>query len=494
MSEKRYFKIFSGRHIIGSQNKYVLLFEILEAAKTEDDTTISGMLKGAGINAGFLSADKNYLYRLLLRALNAFHDSKTTNLEIKETLKSIEILFHKGLYEQCLKLISRAEKLADECENFQLMIDILTWKKKCSGYSSGLKKAAEVNKAIEKYVLLINNFKRITDLYYQTYILQANNEKLPRKKVIEKFKRILAQPEMKSEKEAMSFSARIFFHLIHSNYFFIVDDKEKEFRQLQKLVDMISSSGSYAAENPLDFISIYNRFLSIKKFMAEPSFFSDIKFLKEFAQKVHIRKEVVIQRVFIHSNTHELEYYLISNQIQKAVELSKSIEKGIAGLSFDIEPFHMVYLYYLLGTTAVFSGNFRKALFFVNTIQNNFDFDSRPQVFMRTRVLNAILHFELKNFSLVSTCSDQILSEDKLRRILLGFEKKLLSALKKISVSQPLPVKEELAIFNQLMPEVKKYKEKHKAFKTTLIENYEKWIYSKTKRKLVCEIPFLPPS
>ena len=83
------------------------------------------------------------------------------NLELKQNLSSIEILFHKGLYHEALKLISKAEELAKECENFQLMIDILIWKKKCSGYSLGLKKAAEVNLEIDKYILLLNNFKRI---------------------------------------------------------------------------------------------------------------------------------------------------------------------------------------------------------------------------------------------------------------------------------------------------------------------------------------------
>ena len=35
MSEKRYFKIFSERHTIGSQNKYVALFDQLDKAEEE---------------------------------------------------------------------------------------------------------------------------------------------------------------------------------------------------------------------------------------------------------------------------------------------------------------------------------------------------------------------------------------------------------------------------------------------------------------------------
>ncbi|MCX6295463.1 MAG: hypothetical protein NTX97_05260, partial [Bacteroidetes bacterium] len=144
MSEKRYFKIFSERHTIGSQNKYVLLFDQLDRSDTEDDKAYVLNLKKSGVNADFISADKNYLYQLILKCLNDFHNAKTYNLVIKEALISIEILFHKGLYSECLKLISKTEVIANECENFQLCIDLLMWKKKCSGYSQGLKRAAEV--------------------------------------------------------------------------------------------------------------------------------------------------------------------------------------------------------------------------------------------------------------------------------------------------------------------------------------------------------------
>ncbi len=37
MSEKRYFKIFSERHTIGEQNKYIALFDELDRAEEEVD-------------------------------------------------------------------------------------------------------------------------------------------------------------------------------------------------------------------------------------------------------------------------------------------------------------------------------------------------------------------------------------------------------------------------------------------------------------------------
>ena len=488
MSEKRYFKIFSERHTIGSQNKYVALFDQLDKAEDEDDSDIKEKLKKIGINPEFLSADKNYLYNLILRSLNDFHDSKTFNLEIKESLLSIEILFHKGLYHECLKLISKTELLAEECENFPLMIDVLMWKKKCSGYSLGLKKASEANLLIDKYIALLNNLKRITDLYYESNLLQANNEKYSKKEVIKKFENILSQQELKSEKNVLSFSAKIFYYLIYSNYYYIVDNKQKEYDQLQKLVNILNLSNTYAIENPLDYVSIYNRLLAIKKYFPSSSFFNDIKVLNEFAKKVHIRKEVVIQRVFIHTNTHELEYYIINNEFQQALSKTKEIEKEISKLDLDIEPYHLIYFYYLQAITLTFVGQFHKALKFINKILNDLTFEDRPQVYLRVEVLNAILHYELKNYSLVLSFSKQVLKENQNKKILIPIEEKLLNGLMKISNVKHLTLKEETSVFQALSNEIHETKRSQKDTVNGLIDNYDKWIMAKIKRKLVSEL------
>ena len=41
-------------------------------------------------------------------------------------------------------------------------------------------------------------------------------------------------------KNALSFSAKIFYYLIYSNYYYSIDDKQKEYNHLQKLVDSIN--------------------------------------------------------------------------------------------------------------------------------------------------------------------------------------------------------------------------------------------------------------
>lgn len=489
MSEKRYFKLFSERHTIGEQNKYVVLFDQLDQLDKENDIDLKQNLKTLGVNSDFISADKNYLYQLILRSLNEFHNSKTYNLKIKEHLVSIEILFHKGLHNECLKLIARAEELAKECENFQLMIDILMWKKKSSGYSLGLKDAAAaVNLEIDQYLVLLNNLKRITDLYYKSNLLQANNEKQNKTDTLNQYKHILKEPELRSEDSALSFSAKIFYHLIYSNYYYAIDNKKLEFEHLQKLVDVLNASKTYSTENPLDYISIYNRLLSIKKHFPSSSFFNDLEVLTDFSKKVHVKKEVVLERVFIHTNTHELEYYLINNDFEKALKKIKDIDKDISKLNMEIEPYHMIYFYYLQAIALVYIGEFHKALKFVNKTLNDFKFEARPQVYLRIEVLNVIIHYELKNHNLVTMFGKQVLKNNSKSKILIPMEEDLISGLAKISNSALITSKDEVKILQQIENSILELKSTSSTSNNILIDNYYKWIKAKLNKRLVSEM------
>lgn len=488
MSEKRYFKIFSERHTIGEQNKYVVLFDVLDVLTEEDDQVVKKELRKHKIKTDYLSADKNYLYHLILRSLINFHDARTFNLQLKELLMSIEILFHKGMYYECLKLIEYTEEIASECENFQLMIDVLMWKKKCSGYSLGLQKASEINKEIDSYLILLNNYKRLTDLYYESNLLQANFEKYSKKEIIKQFESLLAVQELKNEKNALSFTAKIFYHLVHSNYYFAKDDKINELKHLQSLIDITKTSTTYGKENPLDFISLINRLLGIKKYFDKKSFFEDITYLNEFGKNNFIKQEVMLERIFIHSTTHEIDYYLIHSDYSAALNKIKEVEKHIAKYQIAIEPYHYIYYYYLHAITLIFSDQYNKALKYVNLALNNFKMMDRPQVYLRIELLNALIHYELKNYALVNSVGGKILRQNKKTSHLISIEESLIKTLMNLSSYTGLNIKAEKKQFTDWLQETEQFKDKHGSAVNSLINNYVKWVSSKIKRQTVTEL------
>jgi len=480
MSEKRYFKVNAGKNMGAKSNKYLLLFDELDCADVENDEVLKSVLSSNGFSNGYLAADKNYLYGLLLRTLNDFHYGKTLNISIKEKLISIEILFNKGLYKQCYKAIVQAEKLATDCQNFQLIIDLLNWKKRCAGYSAGLNEAFEINTQINKYIKLLINLKLFTDLYYQSNLLQANNEKNIKAKIEIQFKAIISNAAMKSEKKALSKSAKIFYHLIYSNYYHVLDNKRKEIYHLKKLTCLIKKSKGYTQENPIDYVSIYNRLLSVKKHFAGTSFFEDLKTLKEFGSNYGFRNEVISQRTFIHCITNELEYYLLNGDLKKAVNLIHENDSKTASIINKIEPYHIIHLFYLFIITSLYGNNFAQALKYTNVILNDFNRKDRPATFDKIEIMNALIHYEMGTFTLVFSLSRQILKKNRQTNHLDRFEEEFLKTLAKISGSRHPEGKIAATILSNLLEVLEQLKggKKDKGF--DLYGYYREWLTIKT--------------
>ena len=245
---------------------------------------------------------------------------------------------------------------------------------------------------------------------------------------------------------------------------------------------MLQKSETYAAENPLDYLSIYNRLLSIKKDYNIPSFFDDIKQLKAFSKQVSFQNELVALRALVHCNTHELEYYLIRNDLKSALKKTREFTKENLPSHVDIEPYHMIYYHYLQAVAFVFTGNFTDALTIVNRLLNEFDMNARPQVYTRLQVLNTMIHYELNNLSIVLSLSKQILKKDSAKKTLTLFETLLLKAFIKIAKLKHPGFKDEADIFRELPGGLHNNENLNQDPNYNMTSNYRKWVYGKTQR------------
>jgi len=128
-SEKRFFKIYASRHVIGEGNNYVRLFDAIALQKNYDEKALKAKFSGEPFMKRF-AAVKNYLHLLIIKSMRNFHAGSTIDVELKEMLIDIDFLYQKGLYRQCEKLHRKAEKLAVETDKKTRLLEILEWKAK----------------------------------------------------------------------------------------------------------------------------------------------------------------------------------------------------------------------------------------------------------------------------------------------------------------------------------------------------------------------------
>jgi hypothetical protein len=128
-SEKRYFKLYSSRHTIGEQNNYISLFDFIEKMIIYDEALIFTNFKGEAFINRF-SITKGRLYNNILKSLDLFYSTHSSDAQLYRIINSADILFNKGLYQQAGKMLISAEKHASKHGKDILLLEIKDKQKK----------------------------------------------------------------------------------------------------------------------------------------------------------------------------------------------------------------------------------------------------------------------------------------------------------------------------------------------------------------------------
>lgn len=430
MNEKRHFKIFFQKINFGSQNKYVLIFDLINKYGKIDEKLIAEHLNDYEYSIKNISYDINYLNKLILRALNDFHTDKTISLKVKENLKSIEILFYKGLYDECFKLINKTKKIGSKNENISLMLELLNWEKKCAGYSFGLQAAKTVNENVDVYIDRLMGNRVVADLYYKSYIIKNAVGKMSTKKIISQIEEIIDNEAVKNfYSKNSSIQTQIFYKLIYANYYHVLENSNEELIFLEQAAAIVDSNAYYKKENPLDFISIFVRIIDIYKKSDNTVFYDKIEEFRQFENILDFQKEVSKERIFIHSHQAEIDFLIYNNEIKEAKDKMHRLIEKLEHNKFNIEPYHHIAINYQFSAINLLQMEYSQSLKYINKNLNEFKINERPNTYIKSEILNIIIHFKLKNYKLVIYCFDSFNKKYKKLYKLSYIEKHLLNVI-----------------------------------------------------------------
>jgi sulfur relay (sulfurtransferase) DsrC/TusE family protein len=108
-SEKRFFKLQSS--LQSGDKNYVRLFDLIEKMEAYDEDLVKKTFKGEKF-IKHLPSEKNHLYKLILKSLRSYYSETSIASSLKQEIKNVEILYNKGLFDECTKFIERAKKTA----------------------------------------------------------------------------------------------------------------------------------------------------------------------------------------------------------------------------------------------------------------------------------------------------------------------------------------------------------------------------------------------
>ncbi len=398
-AEKRYFKIYATRHALQGENNYVLLYNAIESQEVYDEKKIITQFKGKKFTNRFPVA-KSYLYDLVLKSLNSYHRQSSLVIKTQELLRSIEILFKKGLFNQCSDIIKKTKKITQKHELFLQELELIKWEKKIANENDKnisenqlLKLSNDEGKVLE-ICKNINDYENISQNLFSSSYKQGY---IKNKDLIKKFETIFKTDLFTSEEMAKSITAKIQFFNIYAEYYRTIDDKHHYYISMKKLMELGASDVYKEQVETKQYISMFFNYL-IASFTVK-NYTEVLTMLKEF-RAIKIKTLKGEASLFVRSHQLEQAVYIAQGRQYESCDLEQRVITGLEHYKGLIEARHLIVLEYQMFYLCFCEARYKEALKWMNKILNG-EQQYRKDVIKVAKMINILLHCELENFDLL---------------------------------------------------------------------------------------------
>jgi hypothetical protein len=478
--EKRYFKLFAARHVIGEQNNYLLLFDAIDRQLKYDEAAIRQKFRKETF-AKQLHVIKNYLFTLIMRSLRNFHASDTDD-KFHDMLRDAQILYDKGLHAQSQKVLERARKYAVEHERFLQLLEIQRWEHTIIHQNNELSKleryaARDIHDELEfidKYRNLLQ-FQLLNDKmfiqYWKVGIARNKEEK-------EMMARIFDEQLFNSAENAKSFLAKYYYHNALFTYQYCSGQLQGSYETMNTLVLMIEALDPTLSRYASKYISALNNLYAVQKELQfNDEAFETLRKLRHISVKSTTNKAELFMRSYI----LELDLYISTGEFAKGASSIPQIAEDFGKYVGMINKQSKLVFYYNFAYICFGAGNHDEALSWNNQLLNDSDLSTREDIHCFGRILNLIIHYELGNNQLLEYIAKSTYRFLYKRRRLFKVETIILNFIKKY----PNWANREQILkgFNELYDELKKLS--HDDYEKHAFEYFDflTWLESKIGRK-----------
>ncbi|MCU0433206.1 MAG: hypothetical protein MUC87_07130 [Bacteroidia bacterium] len=240
----------------GGDNKYLILFNIIESLPEASEKQIQSEYKRKTGNTGQYARIKAYLYHRVIESLSDYHTRNVPRVEIHELLKQAEVLLLKQLRTPLRDVLKRARQLVEDAEAWEMMPELI-WREKASIPIE--LSPDEIYEQIQKLNLQLseslNNIHELHEIGDISFLLatETNNEfRYSEIEYRERLGRITSNPTFQKPFAAFnSERARISVLSMRAFYYLAVNDYEGFVREAEKLFERLRHSEKATTEHYL---------------------------------------------------------------------------------------------------------------------------------------------------------------------------------------------------------------------------------------------------
>lgn len=397
-TEKRYFKVRS-KGQSREDLKYLLLFDELDRLTQFDEKKV--IAQNDWINPEQFSNLKAHLYKKVLQSLKEYTASSNEDIQIREQIDYIQLLFDRSLYQQSMQLLQKAKKAIRKSDNLELHLEVLKWEKNLLPYSitknnllhvrEVVEEANSVNEKIGRVNLLTNLSAELNAIYLRTGYIRNKED-------YDRINSIFRSQLPGWDPETLSFREKLLWFDIQLNYFSFIQNFEKVYEYARKWVELFEAPPTSAYYFEM-YLKGLNQLLNAQARLVRYNEFREThKTLRRLAGHRLVRLNENLQiRLFKYSYAHQFNGYFMIGDFKRGVKLLRRIEARLEGYIGMLDRHSELVLFYKIACLYFGNGDYRDALKWLNRIINYEDQDIREDVHSFARIINLITHFELGN-------------------------------------------------------------------------------------------------
>lgn len=483
-SEKRYFKLYSSRHTIGEENNYIKLFDYMDQQEEYDEEILFDEFKGEAFLNRF-SITKKRLYDHILNALDAFHASNSAEVQIYRQLHSADILYEKALYNQCRRVLSSADKLAQKNGFDELNLLIQSKRKKLlETIGSSAIDSDEINAVSETLNESLEHIRLKDRLWIsKTELFKRMMEKGVSRSDDEKQQYLEIMKEVDDvHPELLGKDAQYLYNHTKSAYAFATGDLRGSYEWIEKNIEMLNDP-DLAKRIPVNFqISLLTNAIYIADKLGETK--SSLEYLakmKKLSSSTELNEDLEI-KLFSSISSIELSLNIRKGDFEASSKLVNGIANGLDRFEDKLTVSRRAFLSFKLAVVQIGTGDFNGALKWINRILNDAQLDRTEDIYGFTLLLDLLVHIELNHEELLPYSLKSVQRFFKTRNRMYSFETVLLKFISKLIRCKNRIEAEE--VWGELYGALRQVTDES-AFDSVALDyfDFQAWAESKLKRK-----------
>lgn len=408
--EKRYFQLWANRQQSQDAKSYLTLFEAIErqthAARGYDEAALKATLAGEKL-LKHLPSVKNYLYQMVLEALEAFHAGRTPEDQVYANLRRLHILHTKNLNAQAEKLLRSTLKLArahglmlQELELLRWQLRLLTTRLELKQLEEFLAEGHARQQAILKeYQLqqrLVGVYNRLTLLERKLGTPRSPQETKLYTDVGEQFVELLPGAEA-------HFDTQFYYLLGQSLFNYATGHHQVANFHRERIVALLEAHPEQLERQPLRYVGSLNNLLITQRLLRDyAGFEATLHKLRHFVPPNPATTPALFPIAKFRCLTSNLLNLLIDQgrfaegreEVARLRSEFDAVAPRLAPIEVMTLQFNFFHFYFGLG-------EYRTALQFLTQILNRPDQSFQRNLTDYCRILLLITHLELGNIDLL---------------------------------------------------------------------------------------------